>query len=111
MSLNLELIIDRHGLPGRILAHTCLPLRWQDYDAFDLIKAEAVPLVDGVQRYEDDQGLTDWDTDPYEEPLTFLPAHTIARHLSKAPLRGWDAAVLAFLNALPPATRVVLWWN
>ena len=28
-----------------------------------------------------------------------------------APLRRFDAATLAYLKALPPETRVVLWWH
>jgi hypothetical protein len=63
-----------------------------------------------VQWYED-EGLKEWKEDPYGQPLTFMLAHTIARHLSAASLHGFDAATLAYLNALPPETRVVLWWN
>lgn len=110
MSINLTLAFDRYAFNGPILCFERHRLDWQDYEAFDRIKAEAVPLGDSVYWYED-EGLKQRAEDPYGKPLTFMPAHTIARHLSKVPLRGWDAAVLAFLNALPPATRVVLWWS
>lgn len=110
MSVNLTLAFDRYGFKGPILCYERHRLDWQDYEAFARIAAEAVPLTDGVQWYED-EGLKQWTEDPYGKPLTFLPAHSIARHLSKAPLRGFDAATLSYLNALPPETRVVLWWS
>ena len=110
MSVNLTLAVDRYGFNGPILCYERHRLDWQDYEAFDRIKAEAVPLTDGVQWYEDD-GLKAWGEDPYGKPLTFMSAHSIARHLSAAPLRGFDAATLAYLKALPPETRVVLWWG
>lgn len=110
MSVHLTLVFDQYGLAGRIPAYTRMSLEWQDYDAFDRIKAEAVPLSNGIDWYDDD-GLEERRDDQYGEPLTFLPAHAVARHLSAAPLRCWDAAVLAFVKALPPDSRVVLWWS
>lgn len=110
MSTNLTLAFDRYGFKGPILCFERHRLDWQDYEAFDRIKDEAVPLTDGVQWYGD-EGLEAIKEDHYGVPLTFMPAHSIARHLSAAPLRGFDAATLAYLKALPPETRVVLWWN
>ncbi len=110
MSVNLTLAFDRYGLKGPILCYERHRLDWQDYEAFDRIAAEAVPLTEGVHWYED-KGLKEQKEDCYGKPLTFLPAHSIARHLSKAPLRGFDAATLRYINALPPETRVVLWWS
>jgi hypothetical protein len=110
MSINLTLVFDHFCLSGPLLAYERLRLDWQDYEAFDRIKAEAVPLPEGVQWYEDD-GIEHRAEDPYGEPLKFMAAHTLARHLSALPLRGWDVAVLTFVKSLRPDTRVVLWWS
>ncbi len=110
MSISLTLAFDRYNFSGPILCFERHNLDWQDYELFDRITAEAVPLVEGVQWYED-EGLELHNKDRYGTPLTYMPAHTIARHLAAVTLRGFDAATLAYLNALPPATRVVLWWS
>ena len=110
MSRNLILAFDHFGLNGPLLAHDRLRMNWQDYDAFDRIKAESVPLPEGVQWYGD-EGIENRPDDQYGEPLTYVAAHTLARHLASATLRGWDLAVLAFVKALRPDTRVVLWWS
>lgn len=110
MSVNLTLAFDRHRLNGALLAHERIGLNWQDYDLFKLIAAEATPITEGVDWYED-EGIKRRFTDPYGDMLTYVTAHALGRHLSGVRLAGWDAAVLAFINALPPDTRVVLWWH
>lgn len=109
MSLNLTLAIDRYGVNAPVLCFDRLRLTWQDHGLFLRIKAEAVPLPWGVQWYGD-EGLEDLKQDNYGQPLTSISAHRLAIHLGAAPLRGFDAATLAYLKALPPATSVVLWW-
>lgn len=112
MSLSLTLAFERYaaGLPGPILCAERHRLDWQNYDAFTLIKSEAIPLTCGVDWYDDD-GIETRHTDPYGNSLTFMTAHTITRHLAWAILpTAYDKAVLAFVSALPPETRVVLWW-
>lgn len=110
MSRNLTLAFDRYGIKGAITCYERQRLDWQDCEAFDAIAAEAVPLPDGVMWYEDD-GVAYRTEDMYGKTLTFMSSHTIARHLSGVTLGRYDAAVLAFLKALPPDTRVVLWWD
>ena len=110
MGLHLTLAFDRYGFSGPVLCYERHRLDWQDYEAFDRIKAEAVPLSEGVNWYED-EGLEECKEDPCDAPLTWMPAHSLERHLASHPLRGWDFAILAFIKALPPSTRVVLWWN
>lgn len=110
MSINLAFSFDRHRLSGPLLCHERLSLSHQDYELFDRIKADAVPMTEGVQWYGD-EGIEDEKTDPYDAPLTWMPAHTLSRHLKDAPLTGYDAAVRAFIAALPPDTKVVLWWH
>lgn len=111
MSVNLTIAFDRYGIRGGpVLCYERHRLDWQDYDAFDRIKAEAIPLPEGVQWYED-EGVQERKEDPYGNALTWMPTHTLARHLATAPLRGWDSAVHALLKALPLETRAVLWWS
>lgn len=110
MSLNLTLAFDRYGFDGPILCYERHRLDYQNDDWFDQIKAEALPLPDGVRWYDDD-GLETATEDCYCESLTFMSAGVIARHLSTRALHGFDAAVLAYVKALPPETRVVLWWH
>lgn len=111
MSVNLQLIFEKNGPRGRVLPTHTLGLDHQDYELFRLIVSEAIPLADGCYDYMDDRGLVERDTDPYGMPLTYMSAHTLAKHLATADLRGWDVAVLAFVKALRPEARVVLWWN
>lgn len=110
MSVNLTLVFDRfaHGSP--ILGYNRLALGYQDHELFDQIKADAVPLSGGMDWYDDD-GLEVVSEDPYGAPLTCMSAFTLARHFASEELRGWDAAVLAFVKHLPPDARIVLWWH
>ena len=109
MSVSLHLGFDRYG-GDPVLCYERHRLGWEDYELFERIKAEAVPLPDGAQWYSD-EGLEHCQEDAYGEPLKWLAAHALVRLLSAVPLRGWDAATMAFLKALPPSTRVVLWWS
>jgi hypothetical protein len=110
VSINLILVFDHYGFRGSLHAFDRLRLDFQNYEAFDRLKAEAVPLNDGVDWYEY-EGLRHRATDDYDQPITYLAAHTLARHLAAEPLVGWDQAVLNFLQTLPPDTKVVLWWS
>lgn len=110
MSLSLTLVFDQYKLSGPLLAFNRLRLEHQDYALFERMKAEATPLPEGLQWYGD-EGIEECADDPYGKKLTFLTAYAVARHLSGVNLQGWTAAVLAFLNALPADTRVVLWWD
>jgi len=109
MGINLTLAIDRYSNSGAMHCSQRTRLDWQDYDAFKRICGEAIPLTSGVHWYGD-EGIEHRHTDQYGEPLTYMAAHTIARHLGDAKLSKWDAATLAYLQAIPPETRVVLWW-
>ena len=108
MSVNLHLGLDRYG-GDPVLCYERHRLAWQDAALFAALKSESVPLPDGAQWYFD-EGLEHVREDAYGEPLKWLTAHAVVRRLSEVPLRGWDAAVLQLLKALPPSTRVVLYW-
>lgn len=110
MSRSLTLVFDHFRLRGSLLACDRLRLDWDDDEAFDRISAEAIPHADGVDWFDDD-GLQHYKTDPAGDALTYLPAHSLIRHLEAARLSSWDRAVLAFVKALRPDTTVVLWWS
>jgi len=111
MSVSLACIFAKwEHFPGRVLGYERLSLTYQDYDLFDRIKAEATP-IDGMLMSYEDEGIKDRSDDPYGTPLTFLTAHRLAKHFDGIGMEAWDMAVLAFVKALPPSTRVVLWWS
>jgi hypothetical protein len=93
-----SLRLDRdHGLLGQLAA--------------DAEPCLVRPLPEGLKvgHYED-EGLRFETTDRYSRRLTFTtPADLRAIRLSQdtAP---WNRAVLAFLLALPPGARIVLYW-
>ena len=109
MGLKLTLIPQMDTMSGRMLAFVRLPLRTQDRDLFRKIEQIAHPFTDGVDWYSDG-GLEPRDDDPYGTPLTFALASDLARCLEAADLCRTDPAVRAFINAMPPDWRVVLWW-
>jgi hypothetical protein len=112
MSVNLTLIFDRYGFTnGPLLAFERMRLDWQNYDAFDRLKAYAQPFERGVDWYGD-EGVYPTYADAYENPLTYVTAYTLEKHLSNvSSLSARDKAVLAFLSALPSDTKIVLWWH
>lgn len=110
MSVNLTIAIDRHFPADCRLMHTRLALSWQDYAAFDRMRAESTPLGRDVLWYEDG-GLAERTTDPYGTPLTTIAAGALARHLASAHLDAMDSAVRAYVRALPATTPVLLWWH
>jgi hypothetical protein len=75
------------------------------------LSAAARPLPEGLKvgHYVDD-GLRFETTDGYGKPLTFTtPADLGALRLSPDTCQ-WNRAVVAFLLALPPESRIVLYW-
>lgn len=109
--VNLTIAFDRHEFRNSpILCHDRMRLDIERTEVFEKIQAAANPLPDGVRWYEDG-GLKDRMTDPYDDPITFVPAGTLARILSEFDLSDLDAAALAYLKALQPHIRIVLWWS
>lgn len=110
MSFELALGFNRWPIPGSPpLCHHRLKLDHSAGSIEDELKAVAVPLPEGAYWYSDD-GLKVETTDCYGEPLTWVPAHTLASRLEQLDLQDWDLALLAYVKALPPGAQVVLWW-
>lgn len=78
------------------------------YDAILALPAQALPATVRFQWYGD-EGIETRTTDPYGAPLTWLCAEQFRQ--IRLPLSPWNQAALAFVQALPPARRVVLWWH
>lgn len=111
MSLDLTLIIDRWDFNRETLyGFVRIPLDHQDRNLYEHIAEQAIPLSQTLANYGD-EGIEYVTTDPYGDKLTYMPAYTLAKHLTTADLKGWDKATLTFLQALPPETKIVLWWN
>lgn len=58
----------------------------------------------------EDAGLTWTETDRYGQPLTYTTPADLRRLKVPADLTPWNAAILAFIRALPEDTRVILFW-
>lgn len=111
MGFNLHLGIDRYWHNQRPpLCYQRLRLDHRAELVEDELKAVSVPLLEGAYWYGD-EGLKVETTDCYGEPLTWVPAITLAHRLERLDLGTWDLAVLAYLKTIPPDTRVVLWWS
>jgi hypothetical protein len=69
------------------------------------------PLPEGLQvgSYQED-GLTYSATDRSGQPLTFTTPADLVHLRIPEELAPWNRAILAFLLALPPDTRIVLYW-
>jgi hypothetical protein len=62
-----------------------------------------------VGHYED-EGLKWEEVDRYGQPLTFTTPAELRRLRLPDDLNPWNRAVLAFLLALPPDARIILYW-
>lgn len=112
MAVNLTLIPERWALGGPPLCSLKMRLDLVDYDLWPKIAAEAIPLTEGAMVYEEERGLQRRFDDDLGRTLSWMPAHSIARLLAPALHESeWDRATLGYLQAIPPGTRVVLWWS
>jgi hypothetical protein len=69
------------------------------------------PMPEGLRvgHYED-EGLQFSEQDRYGHPLTFTTPADLQQLRIFDDLSPWNRAVLTFLLALPPETRVILYW-
>ena len=112
MGIDLTLVPVQWNLPGPILAHTRLDLQCRDYDLHSALRKVATPLTVPLNWYDDD-GLTEYLDDRYGTKLTFVTAHQFCEAVKGLRDYGsdWDRAVIAFVAALAPDRRIVLWFN
>lgn len=88
----------------------------RDTALFAQLSAEATPslvhpLPDGltVGVYED-SGLRFTDTDRYGNPLYYSTPTDLRGLVVADDTAPWNRAIIAFLTALPPDTRLILYW-
>lgn len=100
---------------GELLSTASLRLD-RDPRLLSLLSKEAVPclvqpLPAGLKvgHYEDD-GLKFAEKDRYDQELTFTTPEQLQGVREIEEISEWNRAVLAFLFALPPDTKIVLFW-
>lgn len=83
----------------------------RDYALFDQIKALPSWLTRFPLYWYGDDGVNLRSTDPYGDPLRYVCAVEFAAIKPADDATAWNRAAIAFLAALPPDTRVYLWWH
>jgi hypothetical protein len=117
MSSSLILIIDEHNAIARgsgiILGYNQVVIRDDTEIQERIRKLPASPLAPMLLGEYGDEGLKmDVTDDKYGDPLTWTYAKRIGDLTSANPeWSEWNRAVIAFMDALPPNTPVILVWN
>lgn len=112
MGIDLTLGIPKHETHDAPLVSERFRLDVRNYELFDALKEIATPLPQGADWYFED-GLETVTVDEYEDPLTFVTAAQMVKQYERfetGKIPEWDAAVMAFLRALRPDRKVILWW-
>jgi hypothetical protein len=115
MSLDLTLVIDEYGrINGPISSYNRLNFRTAWMREFEsVLQAIVIPLPEGMDWFEEDEDSGLIFVDRWDTPLTYVVAHQFAPLLRAEADRTndhWGMAVAAFVEALPPSTRIVLYW-
>jgi hypothetical protein len=112
MGVDLTLIPDRFD-NGPWLAYERLSLDMRHYELWGRLRAIATPMEKPLFWYGD-EGCSNTTTDADGENLTFVLAYHMCKELEEVGeeyFTPWDKAVLAFLQALPPQKRIVLYFH
>lgn len=111
MSVQLSLIIEQEVFEyTTVLGYNRLALKTRNEHLFKVLEQHSIHLDKPIENYED-EGIKSRITDCYGKPLKFYHARALAELLNVLPLDPWDRAICVFLSALPPTTRIVLYWN
>jgi hypothetical protein len=74
-------------------------------------KFKAKKLPEDVKfEWYGDEGLEVTKTDPYDSPLTYVPASEFKKINTKK-MDTWNKAVVKFIASLAPNTPVILYWH
>ncbi|WP_432263339.1 hypothetical protein [Cupriavidus sp. TMH.W2] len=112
MSLSLTLVFDKYRRDhDPIIASNRIKFEGDAVSLREALKPVTLPLPTGVEWLTEDVGLKLFKTDPYDDELTFVSAGLLAQRLNEAAQGAWGKAVAEFVQALPPDSRVVLWWH
>lgn len=117
MGVDLTIAPDRWSLPQGgerdwWLANNRLDLL-RNYHLYDQIKAlPSSPLEpDTTFGWYGDDGVERETEDAYGNPLRYVRAGDLGTIPDQPDYPAWNRAVLAFVRALPPETRIMLWWH
>ena len=112
MSLSLTLIFECPGRPpSTVYAQNKLSFGDVSGNVHVSLLEVSVPLPEGVEYPDDQEGLQLRHSDAYGDPLTFVSAALLVPRLQGVARGPWQPGIVAFLEKLPPSTRVVLWWH
>ena len=111
MSLSLTICPIQFDLAGSILLRTMIHIECQAFEFFERLQKVATPLSVPVQ-YANEDGLNEYTTDLYDDPITFVTASQFLLEWDKeqSNLNDWDQAMIAFVRSLKPDRRIILWW-
>jgi hypothetical protein len=112
MGVDLTIIIEKYSLSGPILAYDRLSFKGRHYDLWEQLDAAGTPVTEGVEWYGD-EGIEHRTTNPYGDPIKSLTAYQFVRTWDEFIEFGnaWDSAIVAFIRALPPTVKIILWFN
>lgn len=100
---------------GQLLSTASVRLD-RDHRLLSLLSKEAVPcLVEPLPvglkvGHFEDNGLQFDENDRYGNPLTFTTPEQIEALRRVEETSDWNRAAIAFVLALPPGTRIILYW-
>lgn len=113
MGIDLTIIPDDDLGQGSISSYTRLALRMRNYDLWDALEKRSTPASTPMMWYGD-EGLKKVKTNPYGQKITSVTASQFtaawAAHVPPT-VSPWDAAVHAFIAALPPDHDLFLWFH
>lgn len=113
MGIDLTLGVPKYDTLDAPLVSERFRLDVRNHELFDALKEISTPLPQGVNWFFD-EGLETVATDSYDEPLTFATAAQVVKQYERyetGKITEWDTAVLAFLKAVRPDRKVILYWN
>ncbi|MEX3984262.1 hypothetical protein AB4Y45_35485 [Paraburkholderia sp. EG287A] len=112
MSLSLTLVIERPSrAPQTIPARNTLDYGYVTDELHALMLPVSVPLPEGIEYADDEEGRKLQHEDQYGAPLSYVPAALLVPRLREHARSPWELAIVTFIEKLPPSTRVVLWWH
>lgn len=91
------------------LTYTRIPT-CRDYEMHARVRAIPSTPVAAAMIYGD-EGCREWTTDKYGTPLCHVPAGALADAMDVPEAGTLTRAAVAYLRAISPTCRVLLWWH
>jgi len=119
MSVDLKLYIDKNSSSRSFIADNCLRVDCS-HELKSVIMGSKMPRIpmsmeyDEVLMHDDEEGLRQNDSDAYGDELTFTYSQylhdVMADYFQRDGTSDWNDGVVAFLEAIPRNTRIILYW-